>query len=263
VSFSDGSDKKMQLPSAATGRCCCGLSVTLGSRILALISGFMALCQVFTVIFFYNWSDYWMIALATLLYCVASMLAAALVFQAIRTHRAVFMSPMLLISTINIVALVIALITCAITAFGGYTTINDEIERQLKWCAQNIDGCQQWQEEMRKDDLAAYECSTGWWLTFSAFFIMLFAVWVFIVHFDCFRTIKAGEGYPTAHYHGNDNITVPIYPTYPAPAYDAADRAATANPAPPYPGTPYDIPPSYTNEAVTTADETPVKVPLP
>ncbi|KAF8370906.1 hypothetical protein PRIPAC_77335 [Pristionchus pacificus] len=69
--------------------------------------------------------------------------------------------------------------------------------------------------------------------------------------------------YPTAQYHGNDNITVPIYPTYPAPAYDAATAAAGANPAPAYSGQAYDVPPSYANAAATTADEVPVKVPLP
>ncbi|GMS96486.1 hypothetical protein PENTCL1PPCAC_18661, partial [Pristionchus entomophagus] len=256
--FKAGSaNKKMQLP--GHGRFCCGFSITLGSRILATISGFMALIQMFMVIFFYNWKSYWLMNIASLLYCLASMLASDLVYQSIRTRRALLMSPMILISIINVVALTIALIICILTAFGVHTIIYDNIEN----CYKNDLDCKQWFDTLFLEDWQAYVQSTGFWTAFSDFFIVLFAIWVIIVHFDCFRTLKAGEGYPTAHYHGNDNITVPIYPTHPAPSYDAATHAATANPAPAYPGAPYDIPPSYTNQTATTADETPVKVPLP
>ncbi|GMR48933.1 hypothetical protein PMAYCL1PPCAC_19128, partial [Pristionchus mayeri] len=183
-------------------------------------------------------------------------------FQAIRTRRAIFMSPIMLMSIINVVALLIIFVVCMITGFGGHTSINDEIQTlydKYEWFKCNVIG----EDGDVPGKLNAYAQSYGWWGAFCSFFIIVLGIWTFIVHFDCFRTLKAKEGYPTAQYHGNDNITVPIYPTYPAPAYESATGVAGANPAPAYPGTPYDIPPSYTNTTATTADETPVKVPLP
>ncbi|GMT25835.1 hypothetical protein PFISCL1PPCAC_17132 [Pristionchus fissidentatus] len=237
-------------------RCCCGCSVTLGSRILATISGFSAFCSLFTL-FFYDVS--FLFILAQAFYIFATMCAAASVFQAVKTRRAMLMAPMMLISVINIVGLVITLLIMILTMFGVKTYINEIFHENYDYVPTNmnvVNGFKQYVDIYWNCDVDAYARSCGGWYALSTFFVVILSAWVFIVHFDCFRVLKDGEGYPTAQYHGNDDITVPVYPTYPAPAYDAAASSS-------YPGSTFDTPPSYDNVAASTADETPVKVPLP
>ncbi|GMS96487.1 hypothetical protein PENTCL1PPCAC_18662 [Pristionchus entomophagus] len=243
------------------GRCCCGCAVTLGSTILATVSGCWAFCQMFTLIFFFDWKDGWFSGLCALLYCLVSMCASICVWQSIRTRREKYMRPMMLISIIHFVAFVIFLIMSLTSAFGGHTAINDAVEKQMNWCAQASQQCQESQNKMTKEDKQAYERSTAWYYVFTFFCLTILSVWVFFIHFSChIKLIMTEEDYPIAHYHGDDDMTLT---TFPAPAYDAAAAAAATHPALAYPGTPYDLPPSYTNQTATTADETPVKVPLP
>ena len=165
-------------------RCCCGLmGVTLGSRIVASLLIFFASVSLINLLF--AWTP-WYMMLTNGLVAGIQIIAGCAVFLAVAKREPKLMLPAVGVSLVNVLVVLTYLVLAFIAIFSKSSPLYQWIDYLYKTYPDIKTAIDK--SGMSEFDVAR---SIAISMTATCTVLLIFCVWFFLIHFSCFRHLKA------------------------------------------------------------------------